>query len=87
MSHRCEPGYEQSHVGGWSGLYGPPNLSADAIAKWKDILSKVAIDEQWLSLARKRGSISVIGEWDAAAHVKGQFDLYRRLARKFGYIR
>ena len=83
-----ELGYEQaSHVGGWSGLYGPPNLSADAIAKWKDILSKVAIDEQWLSLARKRGSISVIGEWDAAAHVKGQFDLYRRLARKFGYIR
>ena len=30
--------------------------------------------------ARLAGSISVIGEWDAAAHVKGQFDLYRRLA-------
>ncbi|AUG54837.1 Bug family tripartite tricarboxylate transporter substrate binding protein [Thalassospira marina] len=82
-----ELGYATAaQVGGWSGLYAPKGLPDDVVAKWKDILGKVATNEQWLDLAAKRGSISVIGDEDPSAYVKSQFDLYHGLAKKFGYI-
>lgn len=82
-----ELGYATAaQVGGWSGLYAPKGLPDDVVAKWKDILGKVATNEQWLDLAEKRGSISVIGDEDPSAYVKSQFDLYHGLAKKFGYI-
>jgi tripartite-type tricarboxylate transporter receptor subunit TctC len=73
-------------VGGWSGLYGPKGLPENVVSKWHDILGKVATNEQWLDLAKKRGSISIIGDQDPNDFVKSQFDLYHGLAKKFGYI-
>jgi tripartite-type tricarboxylate transporter receptor subunit TctC len=82
-----ELGYATAaQVGGWSGLYAPKGLPEDVVAKWKDILGKVATNEQWLDLAAKRGSISVIGDEDPSAYVESQFNLYHGLAKKFGYI-
>lgn len=82
-----ELGYTQAgQVGGWSGLYGPKGLSDEVVAKWTEILGNVATDEQWLDLAKKRGSISIIGDEDPSAYVKSQFELYNGMAKKFGYI-
>jgi len=82
-----ELGYAQAgQVGGWSGLYAPKGLPEDVVAKWTEILGQVATDEQWLDLAAKRGSTSIIGDQDPAAYVKSQFELYNGMAKKFGYI-
>ncbi|MEQ8391079.1 MAG: tripartite tricarboxylate transporter substrate binding protein [Thalassospira sp.] len=82
-----ELGYAQAgQVGGWSGLYAPKGLPEDVVAKWTDVLGNVSTNEQWLDLAEKRGSISVIGDEDPSAYVKSQFELYNGMAQKFGYI-
>ena len=82
-----ELGFEMAgQVGGWSGLYGPKNLPGNVVSEWRGILENVAKDERWLDLARKRGSISIIGDKDPTAFVKSQFELYNGMARKFGYI-
>tara|TARA_R110002124_G_scaffold64607_6_gene176339 strand:- start:767 stop:1828 length:1062 start_codon:yes stop_codon:yes gene_type:complete len=82
-----ELGYAQAgQVGGWSGLYAPKGLPEDVVAKWTEVLGNVATDEQWLDLAAKRGSTSVIGDEDPSAYVKSQFELYNGMAKKFGYI-
>jgi len=82
-----ELGYAQAgQVGGWSGLYAPKGLPENVVAKWTEILGKVATDEQWIDLAAKRGSTSIIGDQDPAAFVKSQFELYNGMAKKFGYI-
>jgi tripartite-type tricarboxylate transporter receptor subunit TctC len=74
-------------VGGWSGLYGPKNLPAEVVAKWKSILDQVATDESWLDLTKKRGSISIINDEDPVEFVKGQFELYNGMAKTFGYVK
>ncbi|KZB67005.1 ABC transporter substrate-binding protein [Thalassospira lucentensis] len=82
-----ELGYNLAgQVDGWSALFAPKNLPEDVVAKWKDILSNVATNEQWLDLAKKRGSVSVVGDQDPAAFVKSQYELYNGMAKKFGYI-
>jgi len=83
-----ELGYEKSgQITGWSALYGPKDLPADIVTKWKQALTSVAKDEGWLDLADKRGSISTVGELDQEAYSKSQFELYRELAVKFGYVK
>lgn len=82
-----ELGYEQAgQVTGWSALYGPKDLPDDVVAKWNDVLSKVATDETWKTLAQRRGSISMIGKRDMAEYAKAQYELYNGMAKKFGYL-
>lgn len=73
-------------VGGWSGLYAPRGLPEGVVAKWREILGNLAKDKEWLDLAGKRGSISIIGEDDPSTFVKSQFELYHGMAKRFGYI-
>ncbi|MEX1663696.1 Bug family tripartite tricarboxylate transporter substrate binding protein [Thioclava sp. 15-R06ZXC-3] len=82
-----ELGYKQAgQVTGWSALYGPKDLPANVVAKWNDVLSKVATDKTWLTLAQRRGSISTVGKVDMPAYAKEQYDLFHGLAKKFGYL-
>jgi len=84
----AELGYTQAgQITGWSALYAPKGLPKDVVAKWTDVLGKVAKNETWLSLADKRGSISTVAEYDPAAYAKSQYELFKGLATKFGYIK
>ncbi|MFX0543337.1 Bug family tripartite tricarboxylate transporter substrate binding protein [Roseovarius sp. S4756] len=82
-----ELGYEQAgQITGWSALYGPKGLPEDVVATWDGVLDKVAGNEQWLTLAERRGSISTVGEKDMPAYAEEQYKLFNGLAKKFGYI-
>jgi len=83
-----ELGYDQAgQITGWSALYGPKDLPEPVIAKWGEVLDKVAADETWLTLAERRGSISTIGDVDMAEYAKSQYELFNGLAKKFGYLK
>lgn len=83
-----ELGYDQAgQITGWSPLYGPKDLPEPVIAKWGEVLDKVAADETWLTLAERRGSISTIGDVDMAEYAKSQYELFNGLAKKFGYLK
>ena len=83
----AELGYKQAgQVTGWSALYGPKDLPADVVAKWDEVLAKVATDETWLTLTERRGSISTVGRVDMPAYAKEQYELFHGLAKKFGYL-
>lgn len=83
----AELGYKQAgQVTGWSALYGPKDLPADVVAKWDEVLAKVATDETWLTLTERRGSISTVGKVDMPAYAKEQYELFHGLAKKFGYL-
>ncbi|MCA0942044.1 tripartite tricarboxylate transporter substrate binding protein [Yangia mangrovi] len=83
----AELGYEKAgQIAGWSALYGPKNLPEDVVAKWHEVLGKVATDEKWLDLAARRGSISTIGDVDMTDYAKSQYELFHGLAQDFGYL-
>jgi tripartite-type tricarboxylate transporter receptor subunit TctC len=82
-----ELGFERAgQVIGWSGLYGPPGLPDEVVARWEEVLAEVAEDERWHSLAERRGSISTIGVYEPASYVEEQYQFYRTLAEEFGYL-
>ncbi len=82
-----ELGYEQAgQVTGWSALYAPKGLPESVVAKWQSVLDQVATDETWLTLAKRRGSISTVGSVDMPAYAKSQYELFNGLAKKFGYL-
>lgn len=83
----AELGYETAgQVGGWSALFGPADLPEEVVAKWDDVLEKVAEDETWLELAANRGSISTVGKVDMTEHAKKQYELFNGLAKELGYL-
>ena len=83
----AELGYEKAgQIAGWSALYGPKDLPEDVVAKWHEVLGKVATDETWLDLAARRGSISTIGDVDMTDYAKSQYELFHGLAQDFGYL-
>ncbi len=83
-----ELGYEKAgKITGWSALYGPKDLPADVVGKWKTILGEVAIDPEWLDLTAKRGSISTIGKVDLNEYAKSQYMLFSKMAVEFGYLK
>ncbi len=82
-----ELGFAQAgQITGWSALYGPKGLPEDVQKVWKDVLTKVATNDTWLSLAKKRGSLSTIGDRDPVEYAKSQYELFHNLAIQFGYI-
>ncbi|WP_148254975.1 Bug family tripartite tricarboxylate transporter substrate binding protein [Aidingimonas lacisalsi] len=82
-----EQGYELAgQVIGWSALYGPPDLPEAVVDTWDEVLDQVADSETWLSRAEDRGSISTIGDVDMTTYAEEQYNFYRELAEKFGYL-
>jgi len=83
----AELGYETAgQVGGWSALFGPADLPEEVVAKWDEVLEKVAEDETWLDLAEKRGSISTVGKVNMTEYANKQYELFNGLAKELGYL-
>jgi tripartite-type tricarboxylate transporter receptor subunit TctC len=81
-----ESGYPQLEaIVGWSALYGPPGLPKEIVARWTEVLSKVADDPQWLAGEAKIGSIPrILPPDETARFVADQFQVYQQLGKKLG---
>ena len=83
---------ELGHAGagqviGWSGFYGPPGLSDTVLATLREAVLDVGADDRWIELAEARGSTSTIGLYDdVPTFVEGQYEFFRGLAERFGYL-
>lgn len=81
-----ELGYPQLEaIVGWSALYGPPNMSKEAVARWTEVLASVAKDPQWLAGEEKIGSIpQILPPAQTERFVRDQFTTYEALGKKLG---
>jgi len=81
-----ELGYPQLEaIIGWSALYGPPGMTAEMTAYWREALAKVAADPQWIAGTQRIGGMpSVMTPADTRRFVAGQFQLYERIGKQLG---
>lgn len=81
-----EAGYPglQSVVG-WSGLWGPPGLPDEIVAKWGGVLMQISEDDTWLKLTENLGSVpQVLPPADTESFVERQYTQFMRLADRLG---
>ena len=72
-------------ITGWSALYGPPGMDKELVAKWGEVLQKIAKDPQWISSTEKIGSVPrILSPEQTATFVREQFETYDRLAKSLG---
>ncbi len=72
-------------VMGWSGLYGPPGLPPEVVAKWVDVLKRLAQDPDWLKGNAGFGAIPAIrSPADTEKFAREQFEFYEKLGSALG---
>jgi tripartite-type tricarboxylate transporter receptor subunit TctC len=72
---------------GWSGVWGPGGLDAEAEAKWVSVLEALKEDESWNEATAKLGSIpAVMSQEETRAFVEGQYNTFRNVADKLGMV-
>ena len=76
---------EMERLAAWSALAGPPQLPRDVVARWSDVLSKLARNPGWLAGNEKLGGIPAVrSPADTDKFVREQYQLYERLAERLG---
>ena len=76
---------ELERLAAWSALAGPPGLPKDVVARWTDVMAKLARDSAWLAGVDKLGGIPAVrtpAETDQ--FVRDQYRLYGPLAYRLG---
>lgn len=83
-----EAGYPAlAAVIGWSGVWGPKDLDAEATAKWVTTLESLKGDQNWIEAMEQLGSIPLIlSPNDTRAFVENQFNTFRSVADKLGMV-
>ena len=72
-------------VMGWSGLYGPPGLPADVVAKWVDVLKRLAQDPDWIKGNAGFGAIPASrSPADTEKFAREQFEFSEKLGTALG---
>lgn len=70
---------------GWSALLGPAGMPAEAIARWRAVLDKVAADPEWQAGTEALGaSARVQAIKDPALYLRQQGQFYERLVTTLG---
>ena len=76
---------EMERLAAWSALAGPPQLPREVVARWNDVLAKLARDPGWLAGNEKLGGIPAVrSPADTAKFVREQYQLYEGLAERLG---
>lgn len=76
---------DMERVTGWSALYGPPGMSRELVARWSDVMGKLAKDPDWLAgNARIGGVPAVRSPEETEKFARGQFELYDKLGAETG---
>ncbi|MFN3210788.1 MAG: Bug family tripartite tricarboxylate transporter substrate binding protein [Roseovarius sp.] len=83
-----ETGHPQLEtVIGWSGVWGPGDLDAEAETKWIEALDKLGSDEEWLAAMEKLGSIPrILSPEETRTFVEKQYNAFRAVADKLDMI-
>lgn len=69
-----------AYLAGWSGLYAPKGLPADVTKTWTDVIQKVAKDQKWVDLCKKRGAEPMMtSPEESKAFVQKQVELFRQI--------
>lgn len=72
---------------GWSGVWGPKDMDAEAVATWTKALGMIAQDESWIASTSKLGSIPmVLSPEDTRAFVEQQYNTFNTVADKLGMV-
>ena len=72
-------------VMGWSGLYGPPGLPPEVVAKWVDVLKRLAMDADWIKGNAGFGAIPAIrSPAETEKFAREQVDFYEKLGAALG---
>jgi tripartite-type tricarboxylate transporter receptor subunit TctC len=79
----AEVGYPQLQaVIGWSGLWGPPDLPQEVVAKWTQALAAIKNDKAWQKLTTSLGSEPhILSPEQTAEFVRTQYQTYHKLGR------
>ncbi len=76
---------EMERLHAWSALAGPPQLPREIVARWSDVLAKLAKDAEWRAGTEKLGSIPAVSSpAETDKFVRGQYQLYEKLAERLG---
>ena len=76
---------QMERLAAWSALAGPPGLPPDVVARWTDVMAKLARDPAWLSGVDKLGGIPAVrSPAETAGFVRDQYRLYGPLAYRLG---
>ena len=76
---------EMERLAAWSALAGPPGLPREVVARWADVMAKLAHDPAWLSGNEKLGGIPAVrSPAETEKFVRDQYQLYERLAERLG---
>jgi tripartite-type tricarboxylate transporter receptor subunit TctC len=74
---------DMEQIIGWSALYGPPGLAKEVLERWSEVLQNLSKDVDWLAGNAKIGGIpGIMTRADTERYVRGQYELYDRLASK-----
>jgi len=70
---------------GWSGLFGPPKMSPEAVNKWAAALKQIAQDPKWIAGNANFGGIPhVLSPADTEAYISQGYTVYADLAARAG---
>lgn len=76
---------DMEKLAAWSALAAPPRLPPDIVARWSDVLGKLARDPAWLAGVEKLGGIPAIrNPAETDRFVRDQYRLYEQLAERLG---
>ena len=76
---------DMERLAAWSALIGPPRLPRDVVARWTDVIAKLATDPAWLAGVAKLGGIPAVrSPAETESFVRDQYQLYERLAERLG---
>ena len=76
---------EMERLAAWSALAGPPQLPREVVARWSDVLAKLAHEPGWLAGNEKLGGIPAVrSPTETERFVRDQYQLYERLAERLG---
>ncbi len=76
---------QMERLAAWSALAGPPRLPREIVARWSDVMAKLARDAGWLAGVEKLGGVPAVrSPAETDAFVRDQYQLYEGLAARLG---
>jgi tripartite-type tricarboxylate transporter receptor subunit TctC len=76
---------QMERLAAWSALAAPPGLPRDVVARWNEVLAKLARDPAWLAGVEKLGGIPAMrSPAETGRFVRDQYQLYEGLAERLG---